>query len=40
MSRNPDSVVQRAIDEALQDAPKLTDEVGRRLGALLFGLEQ
>lgn len=29
-----------AISKALQDAPKLTEDVGRRLGALLFGVEQ
>jgi len=29
-----------AISEALKDAPELTEDVGRRLGALLFGVEQ
>ena len=32
--------LQETITEALKDAPELTEDVGRRLGALLFGVEQ
>ena len=29
----------QAIEQALSDAPDLTEELGRRIGLLLFGIE-
>lgn len=40
MSRSDYSSLSQAITDALKDAPPLTEDVGRRLGALLFGVEQ